>query len=190
MRELQEELRLIPAFIDNAARTEPDRVIASIAKTNEVSDGFRDVAVLEFANAINRAAWFIRQSVGPSSSFDTLTYIGPSDLSYPIIAIAAAKVGYKAFWTSPRNSFEAHKSLLRETNCKILATPAQVPPGIGPVLEAIKLRHLVFPPVSHWLEPGIVEQYPFEKTYAECKEEQFLVQHTSGTTGKNPTAYA
>lgn len=180
-------LRLLPCAIDDAAKSTPELVLAAIANTTEVSDGFRDITALEFANAVNCAAWYIDRSVGRSSTFETLTYIGPSDLCYPIIAVAAAKTGYKIFYTSPRNSFEAHKSLLAATRCKVLATPAQVPAGIGPVLEAMDLQHLVFPPLSHWLDSqsgDAVEVYPFEREYADARADPFMIIHTSGTTGE------
>ncbi|KIW90834.1 uncharacterized protein Z519_08617 [Cladophialophora bantiana CBS 173.52] len=179
------KLKLLPAYLDESAKKDPNRVIAAIANGDEVSLGFRDITVRQFADAVDRAAWYIHREIGPTNTFETLTYVGPNDLCYPIIAVAAGKVGYKIFYTSTRNSFEAHKSLLQATDCKVIATPSRIPAGIAPVIDRLKLRHLVFPGVLHWLY-GTSEEtrpYPFDRSFDQGRLDPFMVLHTSGSTG-------
>lgn len=62
---------------------------------NDLSQGFNHITWKQFANAINHAAWWLESNVGPKTSdkFEVFAYQGPNDLRYPILAVAAAKVG-------------------------------------------------------------------------------------------------
>lgn len=86
--------RLLPHVIDERARNRHSRAYASIPLTNDPRDGFWDVSYAVFANAINRCAIWLRKEIGTSSSFETLVYIGPQDLRYQILCIAAIKTGH------------------------------------------------------------------------------------------------
>lgn len=87
--------RLIPQIIDELAGANPRKVFASYPISPNLQDGFRDVNYLQLANAINTCAWWIEGQVGKGHNFETLAYIGPSDLRYAILTIAAIKAGYK-----------------------------------------------------------------------------------------------
>jgi acyl-coenzyme A synthetase/AMP-(fatty) acid ligase len=89
--------RLIPPLIDEIAEHDPDRVFACIPKTTDLKDGFQDVTFADFARAINRAAGWIEKTLGQShdGKFETLAYMGPFDLRYYVMIVAACKLGYK-----------------------------------------------------------------------------------------------
>lgn len=86
----------IPALIDELADLHPDQPMVSIPReNNDVSAGYRDVTYGEFARAVNRAAWWIVETLGStSSSFEALHYVAPQDLSYMVFSVAAVKTGY------------------------------------------------------------------------------------------------
>jgi hypothetical protein len=86
--------RLFPAVIDEYARTEPRKIWGSMPKSTSLQDGFRDVDYSMFANAINRAAWWLDDRLGKGSNFQTIAYIGASDFRYFVYLFAAIKVGY------------------------------------------------------------------------------------------------
>ena len=88
--------RLIPHLIDDIAHNDPSRTFCSLAKSSDISDGFKDVSYGAFANAINCLAWWIEENLGKTSTFETVSYIGPPDLRYIVLTIAAQKTGYKA----------------------------------------------------------------------------------------------
>ena len=88
--------RLIPHLIDDIAHNKGSRIYCSLAKSSKISDGFQDISYGAFANSINRLAWWIEENLGKSSTFETLSYIGPPDLRYIILTVAAQKTGYKA----------------------------------------------------------------------------------------------
>jgi len=176
--------RLLPKVVDDFARLEPERVLAAIPLGLEVSDGFRDITAKTFAKAVDRLAWFLQKELGRGRREDVITYLGPSDIRYALVALAAAKADYRSFWTSPRNSFEAHKSLIAETKCRVFVSPFQIPPGIAPVIREMNLKHLHIPTVEDLLEEnGQVEPFPFDRSYDEANSDCFTIVHTSGSTG-------
>ncbi|KAJ3549260.1 hypothetical protein NM208_g592 [Fusarium decemcellulare] len=181
----QGELTPLPAVWDMIAAAEPDRAVVSIAKGHEIEKGYRDITARMMANAVNRAAWFLETQLGKSDSFQTLCYLGPSDLRYPILLAAASKAGYKTFWTSPRNSLEAHLRLMEATECSIFLTPAAVPPGVDEIVGRLHMRHLVVPEQKDWLDAtDDVQSYKFNKSSDDVRLDPLTVIHTSGSTGE------
>lgn len=87
--------RLLPQVVDEYARIDPDRIYASILLSANVSQGFRDVTMKDMARAVNSMAWWIKDHLGLRNDFETVGYIGVSDLRYPIIILAAIKCGWK-----------------------------------------------------------------------------------------------
>lgn len=90
--------QLTPTLLEDGARSTPDRVWAKFPISNTTYEhGFRSATYSQMLNAVNKVAWILDQSVGKSPKFDTLTYLGPSDLRYHIVLLAAIKTGYKVF---------------------------------------------------------------------------------------------
>ena len=89
--------RLLPCVLDDEARRCPQRIFASLAKSEDISHGFRDVSYLEMASAVNYMAHELQGVFGskPGHDFETLTYLGVPDLRYNIVVYAAVKCGFK-----------------------------------------------------------------------------------------------
>ncbi|KAI0436821.1 hypothetical protein F4803DRAFT_566532 [Xylaria telfairii] len=177
---------LLPCLVDKLARSDPSRTLYSIAKTKNPADGFRDITVLEFSHAVNRCAWFIEKSLGRGINFPTILYMGPQDLNYAIVLLASIKTGYKLFLSSPRNTLEAHLSLLDSTDCSIFLSPTGfLLSAVNQILNAKSLRHIEVPGPHSWLAAHERDEkaYPYKKTLSEAKDEPFVVLHTSGSTG-------
>jgi len=87
--------RLLPQVLDDLATSKPERIYASFPKTFDLKDGFRDVTVLQMSHAVNAIAWWLEKHIGQSSNFETISYLGPPDVRYAIIFLAAVKCGYK-----------------------------------------------------------------------------------------------
>ncbi|KAH8157064.1 hypothetical protein CIB48_g11185 [Xylaria polymorpha] len=177
---------LLPCLVDELARSDPSRILYSIAKTKNPTDGFRDVTVAEFGRAVDRCAWFIEKSLGRGINFPTILYMGPQDLNYAIVLLASIKTGYKLFLSSPRNTLEAHLSLLDNTDCGIFLSPIGfLLPAVNQILTAKSLRHIEVSGPYGWLAADEKDEkvYPYEKIFSEAKDEPFVVLHTSGSTG-------
>ena len=95
--------RIISSLIDDYARETPNRCFCSLPKTTRIEDGFYNITYGVLANAINRLAWWIEEKLGTNEDFETLAYVGPPDLRYIALTIAAQKTGYKA--SRPKTSF-------------------------------------------------------------------------------------
>ncbi len=93
--------RLLAPLVDEIALTEPKRTFVSVPRSADLHDGFEDISFSTFATAINRCAWWIEKELGKSETFETIGYLGPIDLRYPILLVAAIKTGYKVSNRSP-----------------------------------------------------------------------------------------
>lgn len=182
--------RLLPTVVDEIASTDAGRIVCSFTKTKDPSDGFQDVTAREFARAINRCAWYILQSLGHAEGFPTITYMGPQDPMYAIIVLAAVKAGYKVLLTSPRNTLQAHLSLLEATGSHTFAMPPGFPlPIVKQILEARPMRVLDISSLEYWVADTFAgptdhdRHFPYDKTYEQARLEPFVVLHTSGSTG-------
>ena len=87
--------RLIASRIDELAHQDPNRVWISIPSARPV-EGFRDVTWGEGANAINSAAWWLESKLGYGSGQAPIAYMGPQDIRYIILLVAAIKTKHKA----------------------------------------------------------------------------------------------
>lgn len=89
---------LLSSAIDEQALTHPNDIFYSIPKDdNDLSQGFFDITCSRFANATDHAAAWLHAKIDEKAidPFDAIAYQGPNDLRYPILAVAAAKVGRK-----------------------------------------------------------------------------------------------
>lgn len=87
--------RLLPTLIDERALSFPEDTFVAIPTSVDLKDGYRDISYGAFSTAVNQCASWLERSFGLGQEHETVGYIGPSDLLYPIIAIAAVKTGYK-----------------------------------------------------------------------------------------------
>lgn len=87
--------RLMPIVVDEIAKAHPDLTYAFSPVTADVNDGFEPVTFSEIANAVNGLATWIETTIGRSSHFETIAYIGLNDLRYVAVFLAGVKCGYK-----------------------------------------------------------------------------------------------
>ncbi|KAK5019718.1 hypothetical protein LTR60_000073 [Cryomyces antarcticus] len=95
--------RILPLIVDKYAREQPNKPWASVQKSTNPSNGFQDVTYAAFADAINRAAWFVDSTLGKCQDgiFDTVSYMGKPDLRYFIMLVALIKTGYVVSTSTP-----------------------------------------------------------------------------------------
>lgn len=73
--------RLLANVLDELSHSKPNHVMYRVARSSDISEGFYDLTSFMVANAVNRIAALIETSLGRSSTFETLAYIGPSRIS-------------------------------------------------------------------------------------------------------------
>ncbi|PQE16628.1 NRPS-like enzyme protein [Rutstroemia sp. NJR-2017a BBW] len=188
---------LLPHVVERLARETPDAKYSEwVAESHVVV-----ITYAQLANIINGLAWLlVEQLNGPGnygSHPEVLAYVGPNDVRYSALVLAAAKAGYtvrgscflsffrrsRLFVTSPRNSPAAHRALFEQVKCRTLITSDPIPPAARVILDAVKpLRHFTMPSVEELL----TKKYPLYelgKTFDELRQTPLVAMHTSGTTG-------
>lgn len=200
--------RLLPRIVDFNAELYPSRTYATFPRNGDLENGFQKLNFRNFANAINRAAWWLDLVLGPKAEdFETFAYIGSKDIRYSILAVAAIKTGRKVsfqkqlffrpwlfakgylqvLFPSPFSSPQGLLSLLKTTRCNqiLRATPFST---ISLIIEVINrekdLRVQDMLSLEELLDPQSVSKYSYNKSYLEAENDPFMIIHTSGTTGK------
>ncbi|KAI9657047.1 MAG: putative NRPS-like protein biosynthetic cluster [Bathelium mastoideum] len=174
---------LLPNIVDHLSRETPEALYAEYPKSSLTYDeGYRKITYGNLANAINGAAWWLLETWGPPNDHEVLTYIGPNDLRYVTLILAAVKVGYVLFLTSPRNSVAAHVKLFDRLKCTKLLSPEPKSAPVIAILESHSMQHAAVPSVTDLLEKRY-PHYAYDRTFEASRSEPFMVIHTSGSTG-------
>ncbi|CAN8102118.1 unnamed protein product [Discula destructiva] len=178
--------RLLPVVIDQRAQDEPESPWCSLPVDDyDLSKGFEDISISTFANAINRLAWFIKSAIGTSSTFETVAYLGVTDIRYHMMQMAVCKTGHKVLFSSLLNNKGVHVSLLEQTDCQFLLSGVGV--HVDDILAARPMEHVVIPDLEDLLDSEKVPHFPYDKTFDEAQNHPYIVLHTSGTTGAPKT---
>lgn len=190
---------LIPNLVDKRATLTPDAIYAEYPVSVRTYDqGYRKITYREFANAVNGAATWLVDTLGPGKDFETLAYIGPNDIRYPALILGAVKAGYKVgqilplpilrmlteklFLTSPRNSIVAQFNLFERLACKTLLSPGPRPDPVIRIVEHHPFNVIEVPDVTFFLDDHH-EHFPYHKSWPQVHSEPLFVVHTSGSTG-------
>ena len=88
----------LPQLIDKVAEQTPNRVFVSLPAGVDIEDEYRDYTYQDFARAIDNCAWWIDETIGRGTTFNTLAYIGSQDIRYALLILAAIKTGHKVFF--------------------------------------------------------------------------------------------
>ncbi|KXG50671.1 Male sterility, NAD-binding [Penicillium griseofulvum] len=176
--------RLIITIVDEMARDEPEQVVYSLAISQDISKGLRDISARDFANAVNRTAWWLESELGKESQFPTVGYFGPrNDFRYILLIFGCIKAGYKALLPSPLNRIEATMAVLNASKCDIWVSPKEQPEMLPELLSHRSMKVIQIPETDELLNPEPVPDYPYNKTFQEAASDPFCVLHTSGSTG-------
>ncbi|KAI0854529.1 hypothetical protein F4860DRAFT_112179 [Xylaria cubensis] len=175
--------RLMPAVLDELARTSPDRLYAAIPKTADVTEGFRDISVADMARCVDFMAHWIENLYGRSQDFETISYIGIPDLRGAAIFQAAVKCGYKLLLPSPRNPPSTNASLMEQTRSTKLLHAAEVKPIVRQLNDIVPFLHVATVPSFDEMVTSNPSRYPFSKSFDECRDDPVVVLHSSGSTG-------
>jgi hypothetical protein len=91
---------LLPHMVDRLARETPD-ALYGLWPVNATSydEGFRAITYAELANVVNGLALHLTTALGPGGTdvgqaVPVISYVGPNDVRYMALAIAAIKAGY------------------------------------------------------------------------------------------------
>lgn len=178
--------RLVVNVVDERARSNYSTPFACIPRGTDPRDGFSEISYASLSNAVNKCAWHLDKYLGKSINFDTFAWLAhPLDLRYAIFTLAAMKTGRRAFFTSHRNSLQAHLSLLDQADCHVWLVDEKVDPLVDEIRKARRLKLVKAPTLEQLLSDteDTAPAYPYHKTFEEARTDPVCVLHTSGSTG-------
>ncbi|TKX26462.1 MFS transporter-like protein 16 [Elsinoe australis] len=179
--------RSLAVLIDERAKQKHARPYASIPLSNDVDAGYVDISYTRFANAINRCAQSLLADLGPSTSFEPIIYIGPSDFRYQILAIAASKAGYSICFPSTRNTTEAQLALIQESKAKAIASPQQAHPLVARTIKETKLKQVTIPELDVLLDETEAKLVPFEHAFESIEKAPWVLLQSFNSSGSPTT---
>ncbi|KAH9885216.1 hypothetical protein F4778DRAFT_761532 [Xylariomycetidae sp. FL2044] len=175
--------RLYPSHLrQNVKRARPFARIVD-------SDGtYYEVTFADLENASNRAAWFIDRHVARGERF---LYMGPNDIRYIIWCLAAMKARRCVLFPSPGNPIAANRRFFQTVGAQKLVYAPEAAEMLSPLLHAVGNMIQATPSCDYreLLDKGTVDQYPFQASFDDIKDEKFLGLHTSGTSGHPKPIY-
>ncbi|KAL6718053.1 hypothetical protein ACLMJK_004138 [Lecanora helva] len=117
--------RSVPSCIDEWARKEPCRPWVSAPVDNhDLSKGYQDINYGQFANAVNHAThWLYDNLPAASNPFQRFAYVGPKDLRYPLLAVAAGKLEKVVFIRPQSMASVTDEIIRRQPNVQIVTAP-------------------------------------------------------------------
>lgn len=85
--------KLLIHAIEEKAEWEPNHTFMRYPKPDWETRGYDTMSWTQYANAINKLAYWLDENLGPATEIHTIAYLGPSDPRYAIIIPAAIKTG-------------------------------------------------------------------------------------------------
>ncbi|KAJ5759629.1 hypothetical protein N7520_006785 [Penicillium odoratum] len=185
---LEHGKRILTAVIEQRAKDDASEPWLSVPvdETN-LSMGYKDLTFWQLNNAANRAAYWMSENLPTGEPFQCFAYTGPKDLRYPILAVAAAKVQKVMVLPSPLVTPEAQLQILEKKGCTLYLRPDEMTEPVAGILKGTShIKPITIPALEYFLND--TEASP---SWAEGKDDPWLVFHTSGTTGNpKPVTYS
>lgn len=88
--------------IDENAKWKPNHTLVRFASgPNWETEGYRSLTWQQYADGINKTAYWLDETFGKSVDNDTVAYSGPSDVRYAFLFAASVKTGRKVMTKFP-----------------------------------------------------------------------------------------
>ncbi|KAI0188770.1 putative NRPS-like enzyme [Xylaria flabelliformis] len=171
----------LPQLVNQLAREKPQSVYGTWpVDPTSYSAGVRTITYRQLEDIINSLAWFLTDQLSDSRPGQILAYIGPNDVRFTALLLAAVKTGNGA---SICGLPAAHSSMFERLGCDVLVTPNPVPSSALPVQEAVNNCSTIMIPGIDELLRTTSPPYSSAKTLDGSRSDPFWVIHTSGSTG-------
>ncbi|TGO82939.1 hypothetical protein BPOR_0730g00060 [Botrytis porri] len=183
MEKLNRASRLIPHILEEEARKNPERIVAMVAKTSDISEGFNEVNAEQFLRGVDFLAHWVDSNKSKSAMTETFAFIGSQDFRYPIIEIACMKTGNPLLLPRAGNALANTVSLLKVTKSTKLFYATQYSELAARILEVLPTLEKHEIPTLQEIITTKNKPYPYTKNWDTNKDELALIIHTSGSTG-------
>jgi acyl-coenzyme A synthetase/AMP-(fatty) acid ligase len=89
------EAKLLINVLEEKAKWMPNDTYMRYPGKNWETEGYLTISWKEYANSIDKMAYWLDNQLGKATKNDTIAYFGPSDPRYGILVPAAYKTGRK-----------------------------------------------------------------------------------------------
>lgn len=180
--------RFLVSLIDQHAKLKPNDAWVSIpVDDDDLTKGYKDVTWSQFANAINHAVRWLKQNLPATiftQPFQAFGYIGPKDLRYPVLTVAAAKLDLVIVLPSSSVTPLARKRILEQKKSTVFLHAATHANDVRDVVEIEpNITAVAAPELETFFTDEIAEKTSYLKVWEDSKDDPWLCFHTSGTTG-------
>lgn len=193
--------RLLTSVLHEQATQSPHEIYAVLPRDDNASGGeeFEEISFDRLANGVHRTTLWLEEQLHPGQSIIPgrlrLAYLGPSDIRYVLLLLAANELGHCRFFPSPHNAPSTQRDLYRSTGCVRFFCAASHVDGVVDVLArgdssilvpdtgVLLLDPIVVPETRVLLDPARVSYQGGKKEWEVEKSKTFVILHTSGTTG-------
>lgn len=174
-----------PKFIAQIAATNPERAYACIPKTQDILDGYRDFTYPELCRAVDRMSFWLDEQLGKAKDGElpTFSYLGVNDLRYVFVYLAAMNTRRKVLVLG-MTSRAGQINLLKATDCQVLLASKEKVEAWEALRPEIETKIVVLPEWEYFVDGKDTETYPYDFSWEDVKDDQCMIVHTSGTTGK------
>lgn len=76
--------RLLPNLVDERSKERPNDIYALVPKSAQFNDGMLEITYATLARTIDAVAFWLEQTLGKSTTFETIAYIGSGELLYQL----------------------------------------------------------------------------------------------------------
>ncbi|KAI7968688.1 hypothetical protein EIK77_005704 [Talaromyces pinophilus] len=146
--------RLLPQIMDSLAAIEPDRTVFSLAYLVHGFIELEHITARNFAQAVDKVAWWLRSQVGMPDAIQPVAYIGPRARSFDVC--------------------------MYQGGLRIDAAPTTL---VKEVLGNRQMNFIKLPLLSELLDAESAKPFPYTKSFDEAINDPFCFLHTSGSTG-------
>ncbi|GAB7340920.1 hypothetical protein MBLNU457_7271t1 [Dothideomycetes sp. NU457] len=179
---------LLNTVVEERASQTPHKTYAYVPKTEDIEDGFREMSYHELHNAVMKMAHWLDTKLGKlpqtRESRECIAYIGPNDLRYSFLLLAADRTNRKLLIPLMYNSTEAQIRLIEACECSTVIAPASHVQWWDAVRAAKpEIKYLEMTPLEHFYGTEDIAAYPYTKRFDNVYNEICYVIQTSGTTG-------
>ncbi|KAI1347975.1 acetyl-CoA synthetase-like protein [Xylaria sp. FL0043] len=174
----------LPRIVDIMDHIAPDSIYGTWpVQQNSYAAGVRNITYAQLANIVNGLTWWLVEQLGPHKRNEVVAYVGPNDVRFTALVLAAMKTGHAVFLTSPRNSAIAHRKLLGSLKCETLISPDPTHATTRTILETVEpCRSLTIPSVDGLLCTKHTA-YEVKMSLDRSLLDASFIIHTSGSTG-------
>jgi hypothetical protein len=85
--------KLLVSAIEEKAKWLPNNLFMRYPGPDWETKGYETISWIQYADAINKVAYWLDDQLGPAAESVTIAYFGPSDPRYAVIVPAAIKTG-------------------------------------------------------------------------------------------------